>query len=73
LRFDELYTIMVSVIVCRNGLGAVFREGDIDNGKKGTGNQGTLYFIITYTIVTLPSNTYSNQGAVYPCIHRIFR
>ena len=64
---------MVSVVVCHNGVGTVLREGDIDNGKKRTGNQGALYFIITYTIFTLQSNSYSDKGTVHPRIHRIFR
>lgn len=56
---------------CHNGVGAVHREGDIKNGKKRSGNQGNLYFIITYTIVTLQSNSYSNEGTVYSRVHRI--
>ena len=51
------------------GIGAA----SFDNGKKTTGNQRDLYFIITYTIFTLQSNTYSNQRTVHPCVHRIFR
>ena len=63
----------ISIYGCYNGVGTVHREGDIKNGKEGSGDQRALYFIITYTIFTLQSNSYSNEGTVYPYLHRIFR
>ena len=58
---------------CYIGAGTVHREGDIDNGKEESGDQRALYFIITYTILTLQSNSYSNEGTVYTHFPWVFR
>ena len=60
-------------MICHNGVGAVFREGDIKNGKKESGDKRTVHFIVTHDFFTFQSNSYSNEGTVYPYFSRIFR
>lgn len=71
----HLGIIYYNIIIygCHCGEGTVLREGDVKNGEKGSGDQRALYFIITYTILTLQSNSYSNEGTVHTYLHRIFR